>query len=62
LRDCDRRSEAVTVTTRPSRSRRRDRAHDGKERDPAMSKVTEARVFDVLTCWPPAPLDAENRH
>ena len=33
----------------------------GRVAEPAMSKVTSARVLDVLTCWPPGPPDVENR-
>jgi hypothetical protein len=57
----ERSSLAVTATTGPRRSTIRSRAHDGRLGEPAASKRTSLRVFDVLTCWPPGPPEVEKR-
>lgn len=61
FRACDRSSPAATATTGPRRAISTSRAHVGRLGDPATSKRTSALVFDVLTCWPPGPLDVEKR-
>ena len=62
LRAWDRSSLATTRTTGPRRSTSRSRCPRRQRGEAATSKRTSARVFDVLACWPPGPLDAENRH
>jgi hypothetical protein len=63
----DRRSLATT-TTQPStscddnRSNARSLTNSPTTAVLERSKTSSTRVLLVLTCWPPAPLERENRH
>ena len=52
-------SEATTRTTEPSLARIRSRCVSLSEGLASTSKVTSARVFEVLACCPPGPPDDE---
>jgi len=67
LRNCDRCSDAATVTTpatsrRCSRSRSIMRCASESTFDSTTSQNSSTRLSDVFTCWPPGPDDREKRH
>lgn len=55
-------SLAELDTTAPSFSDILIRAQSGRLAEPVTSRVASALVCEVLTCWPPGPLEVEKRH
>jgi HAD superfamily hydrolase (TIGR01458 family) len=62
LRSCDRSSWATARTTGPSLSSTRVRSASLSPSDCSTSKIASARVELLFACWPPGPLERENRN